>query len=164
MKNINFEQETIEAAEKIVESIPNMMRAIFLANRDVNFESDDKLSMQHYQLLNVVRDVGECTVNELKNILKLAQSTVSQHLSKLLKSGYIDLIIDQYDRRKTIVRITNDGIEILEKKKKEFIQKHCYYLELLDKEDRKKIVEAYEVISEITSKVIDILIKILVEI
>jgi DNA-binding MarR family transcriptional regulator len=157
MKNKNFEQETIEAAEKIVESIPNMMRAIFLANRDVNFESDDKLSMQHYQLLNVVRDVGECTVNELKNILKLAQSTVSQHLSKLLKSGYIDLIIDQYDRRKTIVRITNDGIEILEKKKKEFIQKHCYYLELLDKEDRKKIVEAYEVISEITSKVIDIL-------
>jgi DNA-binding MarR family transcriptional regulator len=107
--------------------------------------------------LNVVREVGECTVNELKNILKLAQSTVSQHLSKLLKSGYIDLIIDQYDRRKTIVRITNDGIEILEKKKKEFIQKHCYYLELLDKEDRKKIVEAYEVISEITSKVIDIL-------
>jgi DNA-binding MarR family transcriptional regulator len=157
MKNKNFEQETIEAAEKIVESIPNMMRAIFLANRDVNFESDDKLSMQHYQLLNVVREVGECTVNELKNILKLAQSTVSQHLSKLLKSGYIDLIIDQYDRRKTIVRITNDGIEILEKKKKEFIQKHCYYLELLDKEDRKKIVEAYEVISEITSKVIDIL-------
>lgn len=157
MKNKNFEQETIEAAEKIVESIPNMMRAIFLANRDVNFESDDKLSMQHYQLLNVVREVGECTVNELKNILKLAQSTVSQHLSKLLKSGYIDLIIDQYDRRKTIVRITNDGIEILEKKKKEFIQKHCYYLELLDKEDRKKIVEAYEVTSEITSKVIDIL-------
>lgn len=157
MKNKNFEQETIEAAEKIVESIPNMMRAIFLANRDVNFESDDKLSMQHYQLLNVVREVGECTVNELKNILKLAQSTVSQHLSKLLKSGYIDLIIDQYDRRKTIVRITNDGIEILEKKKKEFIQKHCYFLELLDKEDRKKIVEAYEVISEITSKVIDIL-------
>jgi len=157
MKNKNFEQETIEAVEKIVESIPNIMRAIFLANRDVNFESDDKLSMQHYQLLNVVREVGECTVNELKNILKLAQSTVSQHLSKLLKSGYIDLIIDQYDRRKTIVRITNDGIEILEKKKKEFIQKHCYFLELLDKEDRKKFVEAYEVISEITSKVIDIL-------
>lgn len=151
--NNEFSPEIRKMAEEIVDCFPNMMKALLLANKNIKHEKI-KLTMHHFQILNILNDSENLTVNELKSILKLAQSTVSQHLSKLLKEGYVDLKIDPYDRRKTIIELTTKGKEVLKIKREDFINKHCYYLNLLEKEDRKKILEAYKTISEITSKII----------
>ncbi|HOL80418.1 MAG TPA: MarR family winged helix-turn-helix transcriptional regulator [Ignavibacteriales bacterium] len=145
--------EIKKIAHEIVDCFPNMMKILLLANKNIRPEKV-KLSMHHFQILNILNDEGNLTVNELKSILKLAQSTVSQHLSKLLKDGYVNLKIDPYDRRKTIVEITAKVKEVIKIKREEFVEKHCYYLNMLEKDDRERIVEAYKTISEITSKIL----------
>jgi len=66
----------------------------------------------------------------------------------------LQLLIHANDRRKTIVEITAKVKEVIKIKREEFVEKHCYYLNMLEKDDRERIVEAYKTISEITSKIL----------
>lgn len=143
-----------ERAKRIVEYVPQIMkslhRAVKLGEECTEFE---KLHFQHYQILKIISLTPNCSTNDIKNMLMLAQSTVSQHITKLLKEKMIKIEYDEDDRRKTCITLSDTGKEALDKRMKVLVEKHTQYLLLLDEPDRELFEESFKNLVKIAKKI-----------
>lgn len=154
MTKSKYNKDIIERAQRIVEYIPQIMKAM---SRGMKVEEDctefEKLHFHHYQIMRIVSLTPNCSTNDIKNVLMLAQSTVSQHLSKLLGEGLIKIEDDPTDRRKTSITLTEKGQEILDLRIQMLVEKHARYLMLLEEEDRDLFEESFLNLVKIAKKI-----------
>lgn len=75
---------------------------------------EEEISPKQFILLRVLHEKGRSTVSDLANILKQSNSATTIALNRLVKSGYIDRIRDEQDRRVVWVTLSEKAIPLIE--------------------------------------------------
>ncbi len=98
--------------EQVLKAIRRVIRATDLHSRQVTRMSG--LTSSQLILLKVVRDNKLSTISELANNISLSQATLTSILDRLEKSGLVKRERSELDKRKVSVRLTDEGISVLE--------------------------------------------------
>ncbi|WP_139489985.1 MarR family winged helix-turn-helix transcriptional regulator [Brevibacillus dissolubilis] len=81
----------------------------YFVNQWLSQESE--LTSKQLILLRTLYENGRCTVTDLANALRLSSSATTIALNKMVKSGYINRIRDENDRRVVWVELSEAGLE-----------------------------------------------------
>jgi DNA-binding MarR family transcriptional regulator len=114
--------------------------------------SGSKLTFNQYQALTVIRELNECSVNELAARLHLAQSTTSQFVDRLVKGGFVSRETSSNDRRRIVIRLSKSGTLMLERRKQSLLDAYEQILLSLDESDQEMLEDAFDKFSRIASK------------
>ena len=99
--------------EQVLKAIRRVIRATDLHSRQVTRVSG--LTSSQLILLKAVRDNNLSTISELANNISLSQATLTSILDRLEKSGLVKRERSELDKRKVSVRLTDEGVSVLER-------------------------------------------------
>ena len=103
---------------------------------------------QQWRVLRVLGEKGPCDAGKLASEACILAPSLSRIINTLIDNQYIEKQLDTHDKRKIILNISSNGIDILEKIKPE-------YLTILKSIQRKygeeKISNLLKLLSDITS-------------
>jgi MarR family transcriptional regulator, organic hydroperoxide resistance regulator len=111
-----------------------------------------KLTFNQYQALTAIRELGECSVNDLADALGIAQSTTSQLVDRLVKSGYVSREIFTRDRRRMVVTLSKSGVQMMERRKQSLLKAYIGILQMLEEDDQAMLEEAFDKFHRVASK------------
>lgn len=78
---------------------------------DSYFDIDVTVAERH--LLIELNSAHDPTMKELTERLLLDKSTISRLIARTVKKGYVEIIIDEKDKRRRLVNITSKGLQVL---------------------------------------------------
>jgi len=102
-----------EAARQYAELFPQVYRALCR----IQHLADSKITPQGWALLQRLEYTGPLTVQELTGMLGRAQSAVSEMVAGLVRAGRLRRVKDPDDRRRTLVWLTDAGLEFLHRQR-----------------------------------------------
>jgi DNA-binding MarR family transcriptional regulator len=145
MKDLNF--------EKKVEEISKTTRMIWVMFSGMHNKRKSNITFHQYLTLENISESSNCTVNEIARKMKLAQSTASQLIDRLVQAKLVIREINPENRRSMLLCLSNEG-KITLKKQEESIKKgYAELLKILDSEDQDKLMEAFKVLCEIGCRI-----------
>ncbi len=109
-------------------------------------------SLAQYRVLMLVNHRGAMSINDLHNQLKIAQSTASEMVDRLVQQSLLLREKDSKDKRITLFKLSKKAETIIEQRKN--IMEDCYrkVLEPLGPDEQIELVEAFEAIVRIIQK------------
>jgi DNA-binding MarR family transcriptional regulator len=102
------------------------------------------LTFNQFQTLVTIRELGECSVNDLSAKLRIAQSTTSQLIDRLVHIGVVTSEAFAGDRRRMVVKLSKTGVQMLERRRKSLVQSYTRILLMLDESDQEMLEDAFE--------------------
>jgi DNA-binding MarR family transcriptional regulator len=111
-----------------------------------------KLTFNQYQALTMIREMNECSVNELAEKLHLAQSTTSQLVDRLVKGGFAIRETASDDRRRIVVTLSKPGALMMERRRQSLLDAYEQILLSLDETDQKMLEDAFDKFYRVASK------------
>jgi DNA-binding MarR family transcriptional regulator len=75
---------------------------------------EPQLSKSHVYLLAYIRCKGECIVTDIANHLEITLSAVTSLVDKLCNAGLVARFRSEEDRRVVYLKLTEEGIKVLE--------------------------------------------------
>ena len=135
---------------RLQEMIERIIRA---AQRLVRVECDDvDLTPPQTFLLRALDVQGAMTLGELRRHFNAAQSTMSEMVGRLARSGYITKKPDPKDRRSVKIAITATGRAVMRARLQEVMRRHRVVFEALGPEDQERFLGAFETIVELMDR------------
>ena len=151
-------------AERIIRLLPTIMGAIASWHRDrmvmgvrqngridrpigdvkIPGGKGAKLTFNQYQALTAIREMRECSVNDLADNLGIAQSTTSQLVDRLVKGGFVSREIFAGDRRRMVVTLSKSGSQMIERRRQSLLKAYTHILQMLDESDQEMLEDAFE--------------------
>jgi len=111
-----------------------------------------KLTFNQYQALTMIREMNECSVNELAEKLHLAQSTTSQLVDRLVKGGFVIRETASDDRRRIVVTLSKSGALMMERRRQSILDVYEQILLSLDEADQQTLEDAFDKFYRVASK------------
>jgi MarR family transcriptional regulator, organic hydroperoxide resistance regulator len=111
-----------------------------------------KLTLNQYQALLAIREMGECSVNDLSGKLGIAQSTTSQLVDRLVIAGHVDREIFSGDRRRMVVTLSKAGSQMMERRKQSLLKEYTRILQMLGEEDQEMLEDAFDKFYQVAAK------------
>jgi DNA-binding MarR family transcriptional regulator len=102
------------------------------------------LTFHQYLALMIIRDLAKCSVNELANKMKIAQSTASQLIDRLVKSGFVHRETHLEDRRKSVVSLSKTGMKMLDRRTKALKRSYKKILSVLNDAEQRTFEEGFK--------------------
>jgi DNA-binding MarR family transcriptional regulator len=115
-----------------------------LGDAKLTGDGSAKITINQYQALIAIRELGECSVNELAGKLRLAQSTTSQLVDRLVKAGMVTRETYPDDRRRMVVKLAKSGTDMMERRRQALLQTYERILSVLDEEEQAMLEDAFE--------------------
>jgi len=131
-------------AERIVTLFPEIMNSMALSKIHTGRRHGVGLTFNQYQALVVIREFRVCSVSELARKLKIAQSTASELVDRLVEARLVHREEQAGDRRRMAVRVSRAGLNIMQKRTKSIQKSYERVLALLSEEDQELFEEAFE--------------------
>ncbi|MDZ7372967.1 MAG: MarR family transcriptional regulator [candidate division KSB1 bacterium] len=129
-------------AARIAELVPVLMGA-FHDLRPEQAEEED-LTMRQFQALMLVYAHGQLTLGELCTKLRLAPSTGSELVDRLITKGYVNKSGGQQDRRQVLLRLTDEGFRVLQERRRLLTERLSRFLSHFTPEDREQLLASFE--------------------
>ncbi len=111
-----------------------------------------KLTFNQYQALTAIRELGECSVNDLADRLGIAQSTTSQLVDRLVKGGYVSRETFAGDRRRMVVTLSKSGAQMMERRRQSLLKAYSRILLMLEEDDQAMLEDAFEKFYRVAAK------------
>ncbi|ELR64929.1 putative transcription regulator [Photobacterium marinum] len=73
------------------------------------------LNAMHIQCIRYINEVGNCTANLIVQGLDRDKSQISLVIRDMAKRGWIELLPNPEDKRSKLIKLTDEGTELLEK-------------------------------------------------
>lgn len=99
----------LEYIQQLRESIRIFEREIFVQN---NASCCNGISLAQCHCLLEIEKNSEISISELAGQLSLNKSTISRTVEGLVNIGLVDRIIPKENRRKTVLTLTNNGMQV----------------------------------------------------
>ncbi len=164
-------QKNVKArAERIIRLLPRIMGSIAHWHHDrlrvgitdngrmerpigeMSVGRGSKLTFNQYQALGMIRELGECSVNELAARLHLAQSTTSQLVDRLVKGGFASRETSHDDRRRIVIALSKSGALMMERRRQQLLKAYESILLSLDENDQEMLEDAFEKFSRVAAR------------
>ncbi len=135
---------------RLMETVERIMRA---AHRLVRAECDEvELTPAQTFLLRALDVHGAMTLRELRVHFNAAQSTMSEMVGRLARTGFISKKPDPSDRRLVKIAISATGRAVLRARLTEVRRRHRAVLAALAPEDQERFLGAFETIVELMDR------------
>ena len=89
-------------------------------------------------------------ISDIAEELSISHNTASEHVKKLVNNGWLHKKRSDEDQRKVYLNLTDDGLVILKKNTELDENKLQVALSKLSTNERKKIIEAFRLLSEVS--------------
>jgi DNA-binding MarR family transcriptional regulator len=109
-------------------------------------------TLAQYRVLMLVRHREAMSINDLRNQLRIAQSTASEMVDRLVQQSLLLKEKDLKDKRITLFKLSKKGEKILERRKDIMKDGYRKVLEPLTDDEQIELVEALETIVKIIQK------------
>jgi DNA-binding MarR family transcriptional regulator len=159
-------------AERIIRLLPKIMGSITNWNHDrmvmgitergridrpigdveIRGGKGPKVTFNQYQALKAIRELGECSVNDLADRLGIAQSSTSQLVDRLVKGGFVSRQTFAGDRRRMVVSLSKSGVQMMERRRQSLLKAYSRILLMLDEEDQAMLESAFETFDQVATK------------
>ena len=165
-------KEIMARAERITKLLPKIMGSIARWHSDrmtmaigedgrmrsaigdmkISASKGVKLTFNQYQVLTVINTLGSCSVNELAAKLRLAQSTTSQLVDRLVRGGFVNREASPEDRRRIAVTLSKTGTRMMERRRESLLHAYEGILSSLDDEDQQMLEDAFNKFAAVAAK------------
>ena len=102
---------SLKIEEEIIVALRQITRAIGLHSKQLMKEYG--LTTPQILILKATETLGNPTLRSIADAVNLTSATVSIILDKLILKGYLTKAKDQIDRRKSLIKLTSTGKEVL---------------------------------------------------
>ncbi|WP_431808181.1 MarR family winged helix-turn-helix transcriptional regulator [Lysinibacillus sphaericus] len=111
---------------------------------------EDNISHQSVRILQMIQKEDEVTVRDIAKLLNISQNTASEHVKKLERHGWVEKIRAANDQRKVKLFLTADGIQVVKKNTELDDNKLKQALLLLSEKEQQSVLEAFQLLSEVS--------------
>lgn len=140
----------MEKIERIAQLYPVIMRVMGRI-RSIVHEGMD-LTYNQYKMLLTIYDKGNCTLNVLAKELRIAMSSASEMVDRLVNLGFVYRTVDEDNRRQVMIYTTEKGEELIRELRRGIVENYRTLLERLPPRDQERLVTAFENLAEILGK------------
>ena len=140
----------MEQIERIAQLYPVIMRVMGRI-RSIVHEGMD-LTYNQYKMLLTIYDKGNCTLNVLARELRIAMSSASGMVDRLVNQGFVYRTVDEDNRRQVMIYTTEKGEELIRELRHGIVENYRTLLERLPPRDQERLVAAFESLAEILGK------------
>ena len=158
--------KTRERADRIIGMFPVIISSIVKIHQDhLLSEAEDvpfiykrgrrisfTLTFNQYLALMIVGEAHECSVNYVSDRMKIAQSTASQLIDRLVKAKLVQRAVHHHDRRKMVVTLTREGKDMIEKRTNDLKKSYAKILSSLSEKDQEILEEGFAKLHYISLK------------
>lgn len=124
-----------------------------LLNVADKFLKDKGICGAHIKVIYSLKKYDQINITDLSKTLSASKSNVTGWIDKLVELGLVERVFDQNDRRRTYVRLTNDGLVFFnsceEALKEAFMEKLCR----LEEEDLRLFKETLDNMKVLIKKI-----------
>ncbi|GEL05283.1 MarR family transcriptional regulator [Rummeliibacillus sp. G93] len=111
---------------------------------------EEAISHRSVRILQIVEKKQFVTIRDIADHLTISHNTASEHVKKLVDNGWIHKERSIEDQRKVYLHLTDKGKAILKKNTELDEEKLQEALNKLTNDERNKIVEAFQLLSEVS--------------
>ncbi|MGD0586196.1 MAG: MarR family transcriptional regulator [Oryzomonas sp.] len=140
----------MEQIERIAQLYPVIMRVMGRIRSIVHDGMD--LTYNQYKMLLTIYDKGNCTLNVLARELRIAMSSASGMVDRLVNLGFVYRTVDEDNRRQVMIYTTEKGEELIRELRRGIVENYRTLLERLPPRDQERLVAAFENLAEILGK------------
>jgi DNA-binding MarR family transcriptional regulator len=140
----------MEKIERIAALYPSIIRVMGRI-RSMLQEGMD-LSYNQFKMLLAINDKGSCSLNSLAGDLKIAMSSASEMVDKLVNLGFVDRRVDSESRRRVIIYPTDQGKKLIGELGHGIVENYRVLLSRLAEKDQERLVDALETLVEVLGK------------
>ena len=118
-----------------------------------HFAKSTGLSMAQFSILMQLHHKGPCGMSEISERFDVTPAAASQLVDKLVQSGYLERDEDPSDRRAKLLKLSPNGVKLVEQGMNE---RHRWMDDLakhLSAEEQKKISEALDILTDAAKNV-----------
>jgi DNA-binding MarR family transcriptional regulator len=134
-----------ECALQVMETLPRVMRC---ARVEAHRRRSLDLTTPQFRSLRMLERYGAVSLNDLAQRLDLTAPTTSRVVQALTAQGLVTREVDQVDRRRIVLQLTNVGREKLEMLKGEMIAALTRRLENISSEDLTVVMRSLLILRE----------------
>ncbi|HET6421094.1 MAG TPA: MarR family transcriptional regulator [Geobacteraceae bacterium] len=140
----------MEKIERIAGLYPSIIRVMGRI-RSMLHEGMD-LSYNQFKMLLAINDKGSCSLNSLAGDLKIAMSSASEMVDKLVNLGLVGRRTDSESRRRIIIHPTEQGKKLIGELGDGIVENYRVLLARLSEKDQQRLVAALETLVEVLGK------------
>jgi DNA-binding MarR family transcriptional regulator len=140
----------IDNAKKMAQLMPKIMNAFHNFGRESN--DDEKLSIRQYQVLLFLHVNKTLSVTQICNKLKLAPSTGTELVNRMIALDYIQKETEKEDQRQLRISLTSKGSELVKAKEESLVRKMNVFLSQFSTDDIDTLVGSFEAIWNVVEK------------
>jgi len=112
---MNAAETNMEPIEQIEELAQELMRRLDLLSGS---KVQEDISYGQYKVISVIHNHGPISVGNLGRLVGSAQSTTSEMVARLTKSGLVNKVRGPYDGRVVMVELTDQGRQLMRRRRK----------------------------------------------
>ena len=161
-KNINRNWPAPEEFKKVSEQIGelNFWLCICFAdtlNRylEITMKKDDISPLHHIAMYYLVRSGGSLTPTKLSEAMFRSKHSVTKIMDNLEKEGFIIRDFSSQDRRVTIIRVTEAGLEYVKKNQHKGEIRAKQVMDCMNEADQKTLTELTEKLNDRMTNILD---------
>jgi len=128
-------------AARLESMMPRIGRRLFTV--DVNHPASELPSTQ-LRVCTFLLGSAVASISEIADELSVSVSAATQIADRLEKSGFVERTLDASDRRVKLLKLTSDGVAMMEARRAHRIARACKALEVMAREDRTELIESLD--------------------
>jgi DNA-binding MarR family transcriptional regulator len=140
----------VERIERIASLYPLLMGRMGRLRSLVHEGMD--LTYNQYKTLLTIADRRECSLGDLARELGVAMSSASQMVDRLVGEGVVERNLDEANRRQVIIRLTDNGEDLIAKLRQGIIDGYRRVLAKMSDEEQEELVGSFETIARLLGR------------
>jgi DNA-binding MarR family transcriptional regulator len=143
---------TQQKLEKQIEAINRAFHQVWFAvmfdRQDTKSENMQSLSFIDMHLIGIAEENPDYILKEIRDILKVPQTTLSSIVAKLEKLGFLRRVINHRDMRSFSIEVTEKGKKMHADHKANDRKKAAHLLGLLDADERDEFIRLFQKVAD----------------
>ena len=148
-----MEQKNDKTSNGVVERVEEMAQEVM---RRLDILSGNKIQNQisygQYKVISVINNQGPISVGNLGRLVGSAQSTTSEMIARLTKSGLVTKVRGPYDGRVVVVDLTDQGRQLMRRRRGKIRESYHSLFGRLTKAEQDSFVASLKNLDEILGK------------
>ena len=142
-------RETTEVVEELAQEL--LRRFDLLSGTKIQ----EDISYGQYKVLSVIHNHSPISVGNLGRLVGSAQSTTSEMLARLTRSGLVTKVRGPYDGRVVMVELTDQGRQLMRRRRKRVHEAYQGLFNRLSSEVQTTFITAIRTLTDILEKAND---------
>jgi DNA-binding MarR family transcriptional regulator len=142
--------EARECAQLLLETIPNLMRALHGSMRQCKSGEEEHLNMGQFRMLGMLHESPR-TLSELAASHHVTPSTMSRTIDVLVRKAWVARETDPADRRQVILTLTGEGRAALQAMGQHTHDAVTGMLAQLDDQERARLYDGLSVLRKLVT-------------